>query len=117
MDIEKCNIDHKLIVIIIKKGMASFLMNKLKKAGAEGETVFFGKGAAEKSIYEKVLGIEYQPEKEIILIATKEELVDNILDSAVKNAHLDKPGNGIAFVLDLKKCVGISRLLKELNIN
>lgn len=105
--------NYKLILVIIKKGHASNLLMKLRKVGVEGSTVMFGKGTASKTIYEQILGIEYQPEKEVIFIALDRNLVDKVLETILKKEHLDKPGNGIALVLDLNKCVGIARLLKD----
>lgn len=105
--------NYKLILVIIKKGRASNLLMKLRKVGVEGSTVMFGKGTASKTIYEQMFGIEYQPEKEVIFIALDSNLVDKVIKAIVEKEHLDKPGNGIALVLDLNKCIGIARLLKN----
>lgn len=105
--------NYKLIVVIVKKGLASSLVMKLKKEGVEGSTIMYGKGMAEKRIYEQILGIKYEPEKEIILMAVESSKVDNVLDTMIKNERLNEPGHGIAVVLNLNKCVGIARLLKN----
>lgn len=102
---------YKLIIIILKKGLASKLIVKLKKIGVEGYTVMFGKGTAEKRIYEQIIGVEYEPGKEIIFIAMEESKVDKILDFIIKEEKINKPGHGIAIVLNLSKCAGIARLL------
>lgn len=107
-------LDQKLIVVIVKKGFAVDLIKAAKKKGAEGSTIFYGKGTAEKNIYESILGIEYEPEKEIILLGVNKDVVDDVLEVIVKKAKLKKPGTGIAFVLDTSKCIGIARLLKEM---
>lgn len=83
------------------------------KEGVEGSTIMYGKGMAEKRIYEQILGIKYEPEKEIILMAVESSKVDNVLDTMIKNERLNEPGHGIAVVLNLNKCVGIARLLKN----
>ncbi|MFA5603077.1 MAG: P-II family nitrogen regulator [Bacilli bacterium] len=106
--------NYKLIILIIKKGIASKLLIKLRKVGVGGSTIMFGKGTAEKNIYEQILGVEYQPEKEIIFIAVDSSKADKILDTIIKEEHIDKPGHGIAIVVNLSKCAGIARLL---NIN
>ncbi len=102
---------YKLIIIIVKKGLASKIITKLKKVGIEGSSVMYGKGTAEKKIYEQILGFKYEPEKEIILIAIEEFNVDKVLDFMIKEEKINKPGYGIAIVLNLSKCVGIARLL------
>lgn len=104
----------KLIVIVIKKGNGSKIVEIAKKAGADGGTIVLGRGTAERSIYESILGIDYEPEKEIVLIAVRDELEDQVLDSVTKEGQLNRPGKGIGFVLDLKECLGIAHMLANL---
>jgi nitrogen regulatory protein PII len=103
--------DRKLIIVIVKKGVASKLVTGLKKSGVEGNTIMFGKGTAEKDVYEQILGIEYEPEKEIIFMVVDSSKTNRILDSMIKEEKINKPGHGIAIVINLSKCVGIARLL------
>lgn len=109
-------LDQKLIVAIVKKDYAVDLIKIAKKHGAEGSTIFYGKGTAEKDVYENLLGVKYEPEKEVVLIGVENEIVDDVLKVISKKAKMNKPGNGIAFVLDVSKCIGIARLLKEMGI-
>ncbi|MGI6329587.1 MAG: P-II family nitrogen regulator [Bacilli bacterium] len=102
---------QQLIVVIVKKGIASKLIETAKKGGAVGWTLVYGKGSVEKDIYQNVLGIEYQPEKEIVFIVVKKEMAIKIFNSVVKAGSLIKPGKGIAFLLNLEKCRGIADLL------
>jgi nitrogen regulatory protein PII len=102
---------HKLIVTIVKKGKATKILQSAKKVGVQTGTVLLGKGTAKKNIYESILGMEVEPEKEIILIAIDESLVEDVLNNITKTGNLNKPGEGIAFVLDLNSCIGISKLL------
>ncbi len=106
--------DHKLIIFIIRKGLSSKVIKSAKAAGAVGWTLTYGRGIAEKHIYENILGIAYEPEKEIIFIAVKDTDIDNILNKASEKVDLNKPGGGIAIVLDLAKCVGIAHLVENL---
>lgn len=112
--------DYKLIVVIVKKGKATKILSAARKAGAGSGTILMGKGTAKKNIYEKILGMEIEPEREIVLIAIVQELVENILDHVVRAGRLNKPGEGIAFILSLKQCIGITKLLGTIqggNIN
>ncbi|MDD2377449.1 MAG: P-II family nitrogen regulator [Bacilli bacterium] len=103
--------NYKLIVVFIKKGRALNLIKKLKKVGLQGSVTLYGKGVAEKRVYEQILGLKYEPEKEIILMAMDSTRVDKILDTVVEEEQLNIPGHGIAIVLNLNKCVGIARLI------
>jgi len=107
----KCLDNYKLIITIVKKGRATKLITKLRKFGLEGSTIMFGRGTAEKNVYEQILGIKYEPEKEVILMAVDSSKTNEILDKITELEQLNKPGHGIALVLNLKKCVGIARLL------
>jgi nitrogen regulatory protein PII len=114
--IEHLNLTHKLLVTIVKKGVASKVVKATKEAGAEGGTILFGRGTG---IHEKkkFLGIPVEPEKEVILTLIPKDKVDAILKAVEKAGKLDKPGNGIGFIVDVKRVAGIAHLLKLQNQN
>jgi len=97
---------HDLIVVIVKKGLSEKIIDSAKNAGAEGSTIIFGRGAG---IHEKakLLGIPIEPEKEIILIVIDKKKTKKVLDFIVGSVNLNKPGVGIAFVIELSKVLGI----------
>lgn len=103
--------DYKLIITIVKKGKASKIVEASKKAGARGGTIIYGKG---KGIHEqkKFFGLEIEPEKEMILTLVPHELVDKVLKSIEEAGSLNKPRNGIGFVIDAKKISGIAHILR-----
>jgi len=102
----------KLIVTIVKKGMASRVVAASKKAGAHGGTIFLGRGTAKKSIYLDLLGINFDPEKEIGLTCVEEDKVDDVLLAIMDEVKLDKPGNGIGFVINIRGLTGVFHMLK-----
>jgi nitrogen regulatory protein PII len=114
--IEQLNLTHKLLVTIVKKGAASKIVKATKEAGAEGGTILFGRGTG---IHEKkrFLGINVEPEKEVILTLIPKDKVDSILLAIEKAGELDKPGNGIGFIVDVKRVAGVVHLLKLQNQN
>lgn len=101
---------YKLIVTIVKKGTAGKVVEATSKAGVEGATIFFGKGTADKNIYLDFLGIDYNPEKEIILTLVKQPLAKKALEAICKASNLDKPGKGIGFMVDTQCLAGICHL-------
>ncbi len=113
---EHLNLSHKMLVTIVKKGVASKIVKASKEAGAEGGTILFGKGTG---IHEtkKFFGISLDPEKEVILTLVPQEKIDSIVSAVEKAGKLDKPGNGVGFVIDIKKIAGIVHLLKFQNQN
>jgi nitrogen regulatory protein PII len=109
---ENCPLYFDLIVTVVNKGFAEEVVNAAKKAGAEGGTIINGRGTG---IHEnmKLFGIPIEPEKEIVLTIIDRTKTENVL-IAIRNAvDLNKPGMGVAFVLEIEKTVGICHLLKE----
>lgn len=94
-----------LIVSIVRKGWGETVLEASIKAGAHGGTILFGRGTG---IHEqqKILGIPIEPEKEIVLTLIYADQSDAILQEIVRAAELDKPGNGLAFVLPVDKVAG-----------
>ncbi len=109
---ENCPLYFDLIVTGVNKGFAEEVVNAAKKAGAEGGTIINGRGTG---IHEnmKLFGIPIEPEKEIVLTIIDRTKSENVL-IAIRNAvDLNKPGMGVAFVLEIEKTVGICHLLQE----
>lgn len=109
---ENCPLYFDLIVTIVNKGFAEEVVDAAKKAGAEGGTIINGRGTG---IHEnmKLFGIPIEPEKEIVLTIIDRTKSENVL-IAIRNAvDLNKPGMGVAFVLEIEKTVGICHLLKD----
>ncbi|NPV80927.1 MAG: P-II family nitrogen regulator [Firmicutes bacterium] len=104
---------YDLIVTIVNKGYAEKVVGASKKAGAEGGTILFGRGTG---IHEhaKLLGITIEPEKEIILTLIDHQQSGKVLEAIINETELNKPGKGIAFVLEVGKVVGINHLLNRM---
>jgi len=106
------NIEFDLIVTIVRMGFSEKIIEASRQAGAEGGTIIVGRGTG---VHErkKLLGIPVEPEKEIIFSVVPRDRTQQILEAIVRAGELDKPGAGIAFVLELKQVAGICHLLYE----
>lgn len=106
------NIEFDLIVTIVRMGFSEKIIEASRQAGAEGGTIIVGRGTG---VHErkKLLGIPVEPEKEIIFSVVPRNRTQHILEAIVRAGELDKPGAGIAFVLELKQVAGICHLLYE----
>ncbi|RZN33649.1 MAG: P-II family nitrogen regulator [Methanophagales archaeon ANME-1-THS] len=104
----------QLIVVVVETGRASALMEAARAAGAEGGTVLHGRGTG---IHEqsKFLGIPIEPEKEILIILIEETNTETVLEALVTAGELNKPGKGIAFVLDVAMIAGICHRGKKVS--
>jgi nitrogen regulatory protein P-II 1 len=107
----KIETSYDLIITIVSRGWSERVVKASKRAGAEGGTIIFGRGTG---IHEtqRLLGIPIEPEKEIILTAVPAAQSEVVLNAIIEACDLDKPGTGIAFVIELKKVAGICHLLQ-----
>ncbi len=98
--------DLKLVVFIVPKGMGTKVSKEARKLGAARRVILLGHGTAPKKVYLDILGIDYEPEKEIIMMVVRKKHLRNLMDQLTIMSHIDKPGHGIAFVIDLTHHAG-----------
>lgn len=110
--IETVGDEFKLLIIIVKKNLSRKVIKACKAAGAEGGTVLPGRGTGTHDT-SSIFGVKVEPEKDIILCLTPNMIIDDVIKSASKSAKLDKPGTGIAFVVNSKNICGIAHLLDD----
>ena len=91
---------------MIEKGLAEEVMDVAKSVGARGGTIINARGSG---IHEtaKLLNMEIEPEKEIVLMITKTESTEGIVKAVRNNLKIDEPGNGIIFVQAVSETYGI----------
>lgn len=99
------NVNPNLITCIVQRGEADRVVDAAMEAGAEGATLYYGRG---RGIREKLgfAGMFIKPEKEIILIITKNAQTDAVFDAVVQAAGLEKKGQGFAFLHKLDRAIG-----------
>ncbi len=93
------------ITIIVQRGQADKIVKGALSAGAQGATIFFGRGTGVRERV-KLLGITINPEKEVILIVTPKEITDAVFETVVKIGKLNEPGQGFAYVQEVSRCIG-----------
>lgn len=102
-------LNYTLIVTIVPKGWGDSVLRASVDAGARGGTVLLGRGSGVNE-QQRFLGIQIEPEKEIVLTITEPSQNDEILDAIVREARLDERGRGLAFVVPIDKIAGVSAL-------
>jgi len=97
---------YNLITVIVDKGKAEEVIDAANKAGAKGGTIINARGSG---IHEngKILAMEIEPEKEIVMILSERDATENIVLAIREAIKIDEPGNGILFVQDVNKTYGI----------
>ena len=97
---------HKCIFAIVNNGFSEEAMDAAKASGATGGTILNGRGTMSKGA-EKFFNISIQPEKEIVMILAKDELVDGILKSLYNAIGPATQAQGIAFAMPVDEVAGI----------
>ena len=98
--------ENMIVVAIVNAGFAEDVMEAATTAGAKGGTIINARGSAKKEA-ENIFNITITPDKEIVLIIVKNEIVSDILHAIYKKVGLNSPGNGIAFSIPADEVVGI----------
>lgn len=96
---------QKLLITVVQKGKAKAVVNATKEAGAEGGTIFLGKGTG---IYEKkFFGIPIAQDKEIVLTLFPEKIEEALFARVTEAGRLRETGQGIALIIDVAGVAGI----------
>lgn len=103
---------YKCILAIVNNGFSEAAMDAAKACGARGGTILHGRGTISKEA-EKFFNISIQPEKEIVMILAKNELIDAILKGLYTAIGTSTPAQGIAFALPVDEVVGIDNNLSK----
>jgi nitrogen regulatory protein PII len=96
----------KCIFAIVNNGFSEEVMVAARACGATGGTIISGRGTMSKGA-EKLFNISIQPEKEIVMILAKAELVEGILKNLYTAVGSATQAQGIAFAMPVDEVVGI----------
>lgn len=97
---------YHIIFTIVDKGKGVDVINASREVGANGGTIINARGSGSEEVL-KVFNMEIEPEKEIVLILSKEMLTDSIVQSIRTNMAIDVPGNGVVFVQNVNQVYGL----------
>ena len=97
---------YKCILAIVNDGFSDLAMETAKACGAKGGTILQARGTASKDA-EKFFNVSIQPEKEIVMILAKADLVDGILKGLHSAIGSSTEAQGIAFALPVDDVVGL----------
>ena len=100
------NLGYEAIFVVVNKGSMDEVLEAAKSAGSTGGTILHGRGSGTKE-KETLFNIEIEPEKEIVLILSKADKTQAIVDAIKDRLDIEKPGAGIIFVMDVSRTVGL----------
>ena len=107
-------LEFELIITIVNGGFSSTVVDSAKEAGAGGATLIKGRGTGIHET-ENFLGVQIQPEKDIIVILTPKADRTRIMQAICKNAGLDTEGHGLCFSVPVEDWSGICHLNTMMN--
>ena len=96
----------ELILCVVNAGFSTEVMTAARALGAMGGTVLHARGTA-KLEAEKVFNIAVNPEKDMVLIAVRSSIKDDILKSLYENVGINKNAQGIIFSLPISDYLGL----------
>ena len=108
---DKNTSDFDLIVAIIGRGFADYVVSSARDAGATGATILYGRGTADAD--KQVLGISLQPEREVVLILVKKDDRRKIMQAISDKTSLMEEGRGLCFSLPVSDVYGLKRVAEQ----
>lgn len=106
------NKEYELIITIVNKGQSDKVVSASRAGGAKGGTIIFGRGTG-KDEYNSLLGVEIQPEREIVLTLASSSEKAKIMGLICEYAELSVSGKGLCFSLPVTSLIGSNTLLKS----
>ena len=94
--------DASLITCIVQRGLADKIVNAAQEAGAQGATIFYGRGTGVRERL-GILGLAVEVEKEVIMIVVANDQADRVFEKMYLAGQLDTPGMGFMYVTPLDK--------------
>ncbi len=99
-------IDVCLLVSIVAKGWGEKIISAAKSHGASSVTTIMGRGIG-KGDAPKILGLELEPEQEVVLVLIERSIVDIVMNEINDSLGLDQGDNGVAFIVPIEHLMGI----------
>ena len=103
--------EYDLIITIIARGFADYVVSAARDAGATGATIIYGRGTADADKH--VMGISLQPEREVVLILVKKSERKAIMQEIADKTSLLEEGRGLCFSLPVSEVYGLKRVREQ----
>lgn len=96
---------YALITVIAKRGYSDTVMDAARAEGARGGTAIHARGTGTAET-QKFLGLNIEPEKDLLLILVEDEKKNAIMKAINEKAGLNMEGNGLVFSLPVDEVIG-----------
>ena len=106
-------VDYDLIIAIINRGYSDYVVDASRDAGATGATIVYGRGVTGPE--QSIMGINLQPEKELILILVERANKTKVMQSIVDRTNINEDHKGLCFSIPVSTVSGL-RLIEKTNL-
>lgn len=102
---------HDLIIAVVGRGFSDFVVSAARDAGATGATIIYGRGTSDYDM--QVMGINIQPEREVVMILVKHEDRKKVMREIVDKTSVIEEGRGVCFSMPVTQVYGLARAEKH----
>lgn len=102
----KDDMEYEVIYTIVERGFGEEVVDAATSAGARGATIINARGS---DIHENTMffSMNIEPEKEVVMIIIEKEKSDKVINVIKDTMHIDEPGKGIIFAMNINKVSGL----------
>ncbi len=104
----KEDMDYEVLFTVVERGLGQEVVDAATAAGSRGATIINARGSGAHE-HEMFFSMNIEPEKEIVMMIIEKEKSDKIIKSIREALHIDEPGKGIMFAMDVSKTTGLFR--------
>lgn len=97
---------YQVIITVVNRGNAEDVIEAAQAAGSKGGTIFNARGSGVNET-RRLFHMDIEPEKEMVMILSKDDTTEAIVSSIREKLEIDKPGNGIIFIQNVNNVYGI----------
>lgn len=97
---------YEMVFCIVNSGFSGEVMDAARSVGATGGTIIHARGTASQKAEEE-FKITINPDKDLVMIAVKADVKDDVLKAIYEQAGLNSDAQGIAFSMPISDYVGL----------
>lgn len=104
--------DFKLIIAMVNPEVTSAVIQAARDAGATGELTLSGRGSGIKET-KSFFGLTLNDQTDLVLFLVEKCVAGDILEAVKSEAQFEKPGMGLAFILNVEEVTGLESQIEE----
>lgn len=97
---------YHAIITIMDRGLCSKAVDAITETGSHSGTLLTGRGSG---LHEKqtILNMALEPEKDILLLISKDENMNDIIHNIDNSLSITEPGNGLLISMQVNRIHGL----------